>query len=284
MAAEPSPVALRSPALHRFFLAAFRRRARSGLRAIRLARWGRPAPLDGPVVVFANHPGWWDGVAFMVLAGAIFPARQMYAPMAAEALARYRFMRRIGVFGVEAGSARGALAFLRAAEQVLASPAGMLWVNAPGRFMDARDRPVPIMPGLTRLAEMAPTASFLPLALEYPFWGEPRAEMLCAFGPPVTASSLRQQDRPGRATTLAAALEATMDRLAEDAISRDPQRFETLLQGREGMGGAWQAWRRMGAALRGQPFDPRHEQGPRHSEEPPHQPAPPAPGAAEDRR
>jgi 1-acyl-sn-glycerol-3-phosphate acyltransferase len=260
MPAADSPVALRSPALHRFFHGAFRRRARAGLRAIRLANWGRPAPAAGPVVIFANHPGWWDGVAFIVLAQALFPAQQMYAPMAAEALARYRFMRRIGVFGVETGTPRGALAFLRGAEQALAAPGGMLWMNAPGRFMDARERPVPIMPGLTRLAELAPTASFVPLALEYPFWGEPLPEMLCAFGPPLSAATLRQQDRPGRSAMLGAALEATMDRLATDAITRDPGRFETLVQGQEGVGGTWQLWRRLGAALRGQRFDPRHEQ------------------------
>jgi 1-acyl-sn-glycerol-3-phosphate acyltransferase len=259
--AEASPVVLRSPVLHRFFHAAFRRRARAGLRAIRLASWGRPEAVEVPMVVFANHPSWWDGVAFMLLAESVFPGRQMYAPMADEALARYRFMRRIGVFGVEAGTPRGALAFLRGAEQVLASPGGMLWVNAPGRFMDARERPVPIMRGLTRLAELAPTTVFLPLAVEYPFWGEPQPEMLCGFGSPLTAAALRQQDRPGRTAMLAATLEATMDRLASDAISRDPTRFETLLHGREGMGGAWQLWRRVGATLRGQRFDPRHEQG-----------------------
>ena len=92
------------------------------------------------------------------------------------------------------------------------------------------------------------------------FWGEPQPEMLCAFGEPLTAASLRQQDRPGRAAMLAAALEATMDRLATDAMARDPGRLEVLVQGREGMGGAWQFWRRMGAAVRGQRFDARHEQ------------------------
>lgn len=260
MAAEASPVALRSAALHRFFHAAFQRRARAGLRAVRVAAWGQPEVPAGPLVVFANHPSWWDGIAFVLLAQALFPGQQMYAPMAAEALARYRFMRRIGVFGVQAGTTRGAAGFLRAAGAVLATPGAMLWVNAPGRFMDVRDRPVPVLPGLARLAEMAPHASFLPLALDYPFWGEPRPELLCGFGPPLSAASLLEQPRADRAATLGLALEACMDRLAGDAISRDPARFATLLHGREGMGGPWQAWRRLGAALRGQRFDARHEQ------------------------
>ena len=55
---------------------------------------------------------------------------------------------------------------------------------APGRFCDVRERPVPIMPGLTRLPELAPEAVFLPLALEYPFWSEKRPEALACFGEP----------------------------------------------------------------------------------------------------
>ena len=66
-------------------------------------------------------------------------------------------------------------------------------------------------------------------------------------------------DREARAARLAGALEAVADRLTEDAIARDPERFETLVQGKEGMGGIYQGWRRLGALLRGQRFDPRHD-------------------------
>ena len=38
------------------------------LRAVRVARWGLPRRTAArPLVVFANHPSWWDGVAFMLL-------------------------------------------------------------------------------------------------------------------------------------------------------------------------------------------------------------------------
>jgi hypothetical protein len=117
------------------------------------------------------------------------------------------------------------------------------------------------VPGLTRLPELAPEARFLPLALEYPFRNERAPEMLAAFGPPIPAATLLTAPREARAAQLAAALEASMDRLAGDALSRDPSRFETLLRGREGMGGVWQGWRHLGAALRGRRFDPRHDPG-----------------------
>jgi 1-acyl-sn-glycerol-3-phosphate acyltransferase len=260
-AEEASPVTLFSPARFAFYRFVFGRTARRHLRAVRVAGWGGPPPDDPsrPLVVYANHPSWWDGVAFMLYSTELFPGRRMVIPMEAAALSRYGFMRRIGVFGVEQHSARGAAAFLRTARAVLAEPSHMLWMNAPGRFMDVRERPVPMAPGLVRLAELAPAARFLPLALEYPFWSERAPEMLAAFGPPVEGTALAAMDRGARAEALAGALEAAMDRLAEDAMARDPARFRNVLRGREGMGGIYQGWRRLQAALRGTPFDPRHD-------------------------
>lgn len=261
----PAPVALFSPARFGFFRLVFRRFAAKHLRAVRLAHWSVPQPGPGgddrPLVVYANHPSWWDGVAFMLLSTELFPGRRMIIPMEAAALGRYGFMRRIGVFGVEQHSPRGAIVFLRVAEAVLRVPGHMLWMNAPGRFCDVRERPVPIAPGLVRLAELAPGARFLPLALEYPFWSERAAEMLAGFGAPLEGAALAAMDRDARAAALVGALEATMDRLAADAIARDPARFRPVLRGREGMGGTYQLWRRLGALARGRRFDPRHDPG-----------------------
>jgi len=243
-----------------FFHFMFSRFFAKHMRAARVARWGMPGEYGKrPLVVFANHPGWWDGVAFMLLSQALFRPRTMFIPMDAAALSRYGFMTRIGVFGIETGTPRGAVAFLRTAKDVLAAPDRMLWMNAPGRFSDVRERPVPIAPGMTRLAEMAPDALFIPLALDYPFWTERKAEMLAAFGPPIEGATLAALDRDARGPALSAALGATMDRLALDAIARDPARFETLLRGPEGMGGVWQLWRRIRTAMRGERFDPRHD-------------------------
>lgn len=125
----------------------------------------------------------------------------MFIPMEAEALSRYGFMRRLGVFGIEQQSARGAVAFLRTAQSVLANPGHMLWMNAPGRFCDVRERPVPIAPGLTRLAELAPDARFLPRArLSLLDRGDAR-DAGC-FGPPIPAAELAALDRDARAGRL----------------------------------------------------------------------------------
>lgn len=254
------PVALRSERHLDFFNLAFTRFTQKHMRAVRIAHWGRPEiPRGAPAVIFANHPSWWDGVAFMLLYRRLLKDRPLFTPMAEWALNKYAFMRRLGVFGIETGTSRGTVAFLRTAQHVLQDPSHILWINAPGRFADPRERPIPIAPGMTRLPEMAPGAHFVPLALDYPFWGERKAEMLVAFGPPIPAADLLALERDDRAAHFSAALAATADRLAADAIARDPARFDTLVQGKEGMGGVYQLWRRAGALLRGKRFDPRHD-------------------------
>src|SRR5687767_9617491 len=84
-----SPLALRSPRHVAFFDRAFAHFFRRHMRALRLARWGRPqAPPAGAasLVVLANHPSWWDGVAVMLLARRLFPEHAVFVPMEARAL------------------------------------------------------------------------------------------------------------------------------------------------------------------------------------------------------
>jgi hypothetical protein len=50
-----------------------------------------------------------------------------------------------------------------------------------------------------------------------------------------------------------------MDRLAADAIARDPARFRTLIKGRAGIGGFYDAFRFLRETLRGRAFRPEHQ-------------------------
>lgn len=238
----------RSEVLLRFFDWAFRRHFGGSFSALRIARWGDPvAPPGRPLIILANHPGWWDGVMVMLVTRRLLPGRPCYVPMDAAALEKYGFMRRLGVFGVEQNSARGAARFLQTVKAILADPRHILWMNAPGRFADPRERPVPLAPGVSRLPGVAPDAVILPLAIEYTHWTEKRGEALIAFGPPIEA-----KDEEG----IRAAMTGTMDRLAQDAISRDPARFRVMLEGQRGMGGLYGLWQR-------RRFAPEHDPGAR---------------------
>lgn len=258
-----SPVALRSGHVWRFMAAYFARYFRRHMSGLRLARRGRPEVQDSraPLVIFMNHPGWWDGALVVLLADTLFPERETYCPLDVRMLAKYRVFGRMGGFGVDLDRPSGAADFLRTSGEILARRTSAYWITAQGRFSDVRDRPLGLKPGLGRLAELAPDATFLPLAIEYVFWEERGAEACLAFGKPLAAAALASLSRPERMQALEAALTATLDGLAEDVRSRDPRRFESLLEGRAGIGGVYDLWRRAGSAWRGERFDPSHRGG-----------------------
>lgn len=257
------PTARRSPHVWRFMAGWFAHFFRRHMNGLRLARWGEPdlgPDGAGPLVVYSNHPAWWDAAVYILLAHRRFPAHACYAPIDAAMLDKYAVFGRIGAFGVDLASPRGAARFLRASADILSRPDRALWITAQGRFADPRERPLDLRPGIGRLAEIAPSARFLPLAIEYAFWTERGAETLAAFGPPLIGADLAALPRPDRLARLEAALAATMDRLALDVIARDPARFTVVLEGRAGIGGVYDGWRRLNALLHGRRFDPAHRE------------------------
>ncbi len=236
------PFLLRSNRLvivFRWYLTAF---AWLRFSALRLSRDGIPAPHTGrPLVIFSNHPSWWDPAIYLLIGARCFPGRAAFGPMAADELRRWGFFRRLGVFGVEPGW-RGAASFLRISRQVLADPRAALWITAEGAFTDPRLRPLRLQPGIAHLARDLPGTVFIPLALDYVFWNESRPEALLRFGAPVTADGAGDVAHWTRVLT--AALTATMDALAADSASRDPARFVTLLPGATQTGLLFQkSWR-----------------------------------------
>lgn len=253
----PDPVALRHPGMVAFFLRIMARQMAGAFRAVRVARPGLPPlPPDRPLVVFANHPSWWDPAFFITLQPRLFPDREGYGPIEEAMLRRYGFFRRIGLFGVEPESRAGAARFLATSRHVLADPRRMLWITAQGRFADPRERPLALRPGVAHLMARSPDAIALPLALEYPFWSEKRPEALACFGPPLDGRE--GGDALAWAGRLEAALTATCDRLAGLAQARDAEAFEPLLSGRAGVGGVYGLWQRARAAARGERHRPDH--------------------------
>ena len=266
-AASPDPVAARSELLFRLFAFYLRWKVGNAFHAVRLSGVDPAAapgafPPDRPVVLFSNHPSWWDPAIYMLLADLRFRGRPGFGPMDLESLGRYGFFRKLGIFGIDRSGAGGAKRFLSVARRVLSGCSGrngraMLWVTAEGAFTDPRRRPVRLRPGIAHLAALMPDALLVPMAIEYVFWNESRPELLLRIGTPIAAPGrLRAADWMPR---LEHALSETMDRLAVDALTRDPERFTCLINGTAGVGGVYDLWRRAKAWLSGRRFVAAHE-------------------------
>jgi 1-acyl-sn-glycerol-3-phosphate acyltransferase len=250
----------RSPLMVRLFTRHLERGLlRRSFHGVRLLRETFPASLpDGPLIVALNHASWWDPLVCLVLAK-LFPGRKHFAPMEAEALQRYGIFRKLGLFGIDSHSAGGIRAFLRTSQEILSCPDAALWITVQGKFTDARERPAGVRPGVAHLASRLERGCILPLALEYPFWNEKNPEALAAFGPPISIEHAVGTSVARWRARVEAALEQTQDVLAKVSQKRDPSAFDSLVDGKVGIGGVYDAWRRLLALARRERFHPGHQ-------------------------
>jgi hypothetical protein len=204
-----------------------------------------------------NHPSWWDPLIGAVLAR-LFPERAHFAPMEARALARYSLFDRLGFYGVEQGTRRGGITFLRTTLAILSQPNTAVWIAAQGAFTDVRVRPPGLRPGIGHVVARMTTGIVLPLAIEYPFWDEKSPEALARFAEPIVIESSPHGSAGHWVNRIELSLEAAQDALLADALSRNPRRFETLLEGTVAVGGIYDRWRRFWAWLRNEPFQAGH--------------------------
>ena len=220
---------------------------------------GQPDIAGEPVIFYTNHPGWWDPLVFLLLAGKCYPDRLNYGPIDAAALGKYRFMERIGFLGIEPHTRRGAARFLRMAKAASRRSDVIFWITSQGDFADPRTRPPAIRPGVAHAAASSGRGLIVPVAVEYPFWSERLPEALVAFGPAIRIADVDQhRDAKDWTAVLEAALMATQDRLAAAAIRRDPHAFTVLASGHVGVGWIYDSLRRFKAWWRGERFDASH--------------------------
>jgi 1-acyl-sn-glycerol-3-phosphate acyltransferase len=236
------------------------RYVRKHFHAVRLSRSSSlfPPVGEGPLLIVLNHPAWWDPMICIVLAS-LMRERDQFAAIDARAVERYAFFKRLGFVGVDSHSLRGAAGFLRMGATILAAPNRAFWVTAQGRFTDVRERPLSLASGVGHLAARLTRGVVLPIALEYAFWTERTPEALVRVGEPLRVQDHANLSGKEWIALIEEALTRNLDDLNAETVSRDPAKFITLLDGRSGVGGPYDLWRRFRAWLRGEKFDPSHE-------------------------
>jgi 1-acyl-sn-glycerol-3-phosphate acyltransferase len=196
--------------------------------SIRVSINGSPPDVAGlPLVVFTNHASWWDPLVGLVMKDEYFRDRNLYAPIDAAMLERYRMFAKLGFFGVEQGTRRGAVQFLRTSEAILSRADSLLAITPQSRFADVRQRPLRFQSGLGRVAAHVKNVVFLPMATEFVFWEERLPEILVRFGEPVMVthggpSPSRQFLDCGAAAPLSTARDGLrLKRALQDAVTKE---------------------------------------------------------------
>lgn len=235
-----------------------RRYVRKHFHALRISKSSYPVPVgDGePLIFVVNHPGWWDILIAFVLTGK-FPHYRHFAPIDSGVLPKYRMFARMGFFGVDP-TPRGAAMFLRTTRAIFESSHRALWITAQGKFVDVRQRPIQLRPGVGYVATRLEKGLIIPVAVEYSFWEERTPEALVRYGEPLNLAEGRDLDRHEWTSRIERSLEASQDVLAQEVMQRDPKLFEILLSGKVGIGGVYDFWRRFKSWFTGRRFDPSH--------------------------
>ena len=229
--------------------------------SVAIDRSSRPAEDflgDAPLIVYANHPSWWDPLVAHFLNRSLFPKRHFFAPIDADALEQYGVLEKLGFYGVKLSSTSGAAAFLKKSVSILNHPDTAIWITPEGRFADARDHAAELMPGLSHLCWRSEHAIALPLALEYVFWEERLPVCLASLGTPMRVSDHPEWSKPDWARQLAAGLRDTQKRLSELSVGRSSEPFDNLLSGTRGGGLVYDSCRRLKAFVTGQSFQSGH--------------------------
>ena len=256
-AASRNPLPRISPWMARWFLGYARNYARKHFHAVRVAEERNAiSALGHPVLLYLNHPSWWDPIISAVLCSEYFRTYRHYSPIDAAALQKYKLFGKIGFFGVSQNNQRSARRLLEIGSQILSDNGSALWVTPQARFADVRERPLQIGTAVAHLARHSPDCIVLPVAIEYAFWEEKTPEALVRFGQPIKTSDLQHVWH--KPEFFEAALSDTMNALAADSIQRNHNRFRIVVSGKAGIGGVYDVWRRFKANLRGRNFNAEH--------------------------
>jgi 1-acyl-sn-glycerol-3-phosphate acyltransferase len=192
----------------------------------------RPHPADGPLIIYLNHPSWWDGYMAFILSRMVLGDQfQGYLMMEEQELRRYRFFTWSGCFSVDRHDARSAARSVAYISRLLAERRGRALVIFPQGEITPNDRrPIVTFAGAAHIARRAGGATLWPVALRYEFRGEQRPEAFIRAGPchyaPASAGARALSAEVGRRLTAAA--DALRDEITEGRL----EGYRALLRGR----------------------------------------------------
>lgn len=211
-----------------------------------------------PLIVYGNHPAWWDPLIAHFVNRHCFAPRQFYAPIDATALRKYRVFSKLGFYGIDLSTYSGAAEFLKQSQAILAAPRTAVWLTPEGRFVDCRDHTAELMPGLSHLCSKMKTGKVVAMALEYVFMQERKPECLLRFSEPIGVAT-ETWSKTQWHEHLTQSLRRTQAELAAEIQQRDLNCFRPLTSGKAGVGGLYDMARRLRSLARGERFQAEHD-------------------------
>jgi chlorobactene lauroyltransferase len=177
-----------------------------------------------PIVVYANHSSWWDGlVAFQLCRKANV---DIYAMMEEKQVLEYPFHRKIGAFSVVRENPRDAVKAINYAADLLKEKR-LVWIFPQGKIMPNDVRPIEFFNGVSRIVEKSGQCFTAPIAIRYEFFGDWKPEILVKIGEPqVIKKPINSKDLTKQ---FAENLTQTLDELKSDIVTNQLSDYKNII-------------------------------------------------------
>ncbi len=194
-----------------------------------------PHPDQGPLIVYLNHPSWWDGYMAALINRMVLHQRFAgYLMMEERQLRLYRFMSWSGAFSVDRHDRREAARSVEYISRLLHERRHRaLYIFPQGELTPNDRRPLRIYPGIAHIARRAGGALLCPVGLRYEFRGEQRPEAFIRLGPCHRMEVSTDTDIVMQ--TIGQRLNDNLEILRNALLADDITNFRILLHGRPGI-------------------------------------------------
>ena len=185
---------------------------------------------DTPVILFAPHFNWWDGIVGYNICNRIFKKE---IRLMIEELNRFPLIRRGGAFSVNKKSPQASMPALKYAVDVMGDLNNILYIFPEGIIKPPMHRPFELQTGMTYIAEKAAKkygkVALMPVAVNYFFLRDNRPEVLVEFGDILEL----KDDKPDRkefTQLMGKILEDLCDKQLEDIKHGKLSGYKTLFE------------------------------------------------------
>lgn len=183
-----------------------------------------------PVIMFAPHSNWWDGIVGYHICNKIFKKE---IRLMVEELNRFPLLRRGGAFNVNKKSPQASMEAIKYSIDILGDLNNILYLFPQGIIKPPNFRPIEFQSGLAYIAEKAAKkygkVALMPIAVNYMFLRDNRPEVLVEMGELIEVDACKL-DRKAFTDYLSKTLENLCDKQFFDISKGNFKGYETLFQ------------------------------------------------------
>ncbi len=182
-----------------------------------------------PLIFYANHSSWWDGLLAFHLSHDIFRLDTILM-MEEQQLKRYLFFRWIGAFSVDRENRQELAASIEYSVSELRKRRA-LWIYPQGILLPNDIRPLAFYNGIAYIARNLGTVQLIPVVHRYEFLGEQRPEIFTSIGQLQKVEAGKSFDPKALTRELEKNMTLDLNVLREDVVAQCWHTFKTTIQG-----------------------------------------------------